>query len=67
MWKELGSGPGQMGFKSLFQYLLAMWIQVKGPKTYLLKTHSEQVPVSTVGGTKINTISYPVSKEFTIW
>lgn len=39
-----------------FSNLLAMWIRAKGPNTLLLKTHSEQGPVSTVGGIKINTI-----------
>lgn len=36
--------------------LLATWIQVKGLNPLLLKTHSEQGPVSAVGGVKINTI-----------
>lgn len=48
-----------MVFEFLFQYLLAIWIQVKGTNTYLLKTYSERAPVSTVEGIKINTISIP--------
>lgn len=43
-------------WNSCFSNFLAMWIQVKGPNTLLLKTHSEQGPVSTVGGIKINAI-----------
>lgn len=48
-----------MVFESLFQFLLAMQIQVKGTNTHLLKIHLEQDSVLTVGGIKINTISIP--------